>query len=117
MSLCCRVLARFQYYVLESRGLHSASLALCLLTIHEGQISLVFLFSRKEVCNLLKGGYALPLRSEDLTLRGLIINPLNALFGLIPGGFSWLLKAFSSSSIQHLTVRIRSICVANVARR
>lgn len=58
----------------------------------------------------------LPWRSEGLILRGLIINPLNTFFGLIPCCFPWLLKAFSSSSIQHLTVWIGSICVANVNR-
>lgn len=55
---------------------------MCLLTIHEGQISLVLLFLGKEVRNLLKGESALPLRSEDLILRGLIINPLNTFLGL-----------------------------------
>lgn len=51
------------------------------LTIHEGQISLFAVFFWKEVCGLSEGECAPSLQSEDLILRGLVLNPLNT-FGL-----------------------------------
>ena len=47
------------------------------LTIHEGQVSLFAVFFWKEVCGLSEGECAPSLRSEDLILRGLVVNPLN----------------------------------------
>lgn len=47
------------------------------LTIHEGQISLFAVFFWKEVCGLSEGECAPSLQSEDLILRGLVLNPLN----------------------------------------
>lgn len=47
-----------------------------MVTIHEGQISLFAVFFWKEVCGLSKE-CAPSLRSEDLILRGLVVNPLN----------------------------------------
>ena len=48
-----------------------------MLTIHEGQVSLFAVFFWKEVCGLSEGECAPSLWSEDLILRGLVVNSLN----------------------------------------
>lgn len=52
-------------------------------------------------------------RAEDWIVKGLIANPLNTfVVCLIPCCLPWILKAFPSGSIQHLTVWTGSLCVA-----